>query len=138
MSDRIANTVEKPSDLVRNLASDAYEVASETVQTKLDERVQNGAVYLDNVAVALRRAANDLSQDAPLASTIASYCAGKAEDYAGQIDGKSASELVEVARDFARRQPVLVVGAAAALGFLAFRAFKNAPLADSEEDDEGA
>jgi uncharacterized protein YigA (DUF484 family) len=136
MNDRITDAAEKPSELAKKFASDAYQAASESVQEKLAEKVQSSATYLENVASALHRAARELSKDAPLASTVAGFCADKAQDYAGQIEGKSASELVDVARDFARRQPVIVVGAAAALGFLAFRAFKNASPADEELDNE--
>jgi acyl-CoA reductase-like NAD-dependent aldehyde dehydrogenase len=122
------------AELAKGLASEAYAAASEKVQEKLDEQVQDGAAYLDTVAETIRRAARDLEKDAPIASGIADFCADRLEDYAGTVEGKSAAELLEGVKDFTRNQPVIVVAAAAAVGFLVFRAFRNAQPAIDEED----
>ena len=122
------------AELAKGLASEAYAAASEKVQEKLDEQVQDGAAYLDTVAETIRRAARDLEKDAPIASGIADFCADRLEDYAGKVEGKSAAGITRRCKGFHAEPTSNCSGRRGGLGFLAFRAFRNAQPAIDEED----
>ncbi len=121
-----------------SLAGDALGVASERVKDRINEQVQGSSEYLERIAESLRSTADDLNEDAPLAANVANLCADRLDDVAGRVAGKSATELLELGQDAARRHPALVFGLAAAAGFLFFRTFKARPQRqiDEEADEE--
>lgn len=47
------------------------------------------------------------------------------EDLAGQIDEKSVEQLMDETREFVRKSPAMVIGAAAVAGFMLSRVFKG-------------
>ena len=59
--------------------------------------------------------------------------ADKIDEFASSTRDKTVEELFETASDFARRQPAVVFGAAAAAGFLLFRILKVAPSSGASQ-----
>jgi hypothetical protein len=105
-----------------SLASAATDRAKDAVQ----ERISGGADMLGHLAAAVRAAARDLDPNAPQLAGFAREAAGRIDDLSQDMRDKSVEELIETSSDFARRQPAVLFGAAAACGFLLFRLIKSA------------
>lgn len=127
------------AEAAKSLASDALGAASDTVKERMDDNVQGSAAYIARIAEFVRTAAEELSADAPLVAGLATKSADKLDDLSDSLASKSATELLDMARETARRNPALVFGIAATVGFLAFRTFKSRPVEveDLEQDEAG-
>lgn len=91
----------------------------------LDKPIASGIDFVEGFARSARGFADDLDGDAPQLARIVRQAASAAEDFSHGIRDKSVEELVETAQDFARRQPALFAGVAAAAGFLLARVVKT-------------
>jgi hypothetical protein len=57
--------------------------------------------------------------------------AGRAEEYAGEMQDQTVEQVMRTASDFTRRQPALVFGLAALAGFFMLRTMKSAQIVSS-------
>lgn len=123
---------------VSTLAGDAAEKAKDAVagtastltqhaKSLLDRQVESGAEMVEHVAKAARRAADDLNGELPQVASLVRTAADRIDEFAHELEHKSVDDLARTAAEFARRQPAVVFGLGALLGFFAFRAFKTAP-----------
>ena len=90
----------------------------------LDQPIATGADFVGELARSARGLADNLGDGAPQLAQMVRRAAGAAESLSHDIRDKSVHELADVTKDFARRQPALFVGAAAAAGFLLARFIK--------------
>jgi hypothetical protein len=111
---------EQAMDAVNTLSSEA----TGSVKGILNRQVGAGADVVRQVGEAVKAAADKLDQDAPQLAGVAREAAGKIDTLSAQLSGKSADELFQDASDFARRQPAIVFGGAALIGFALFRLFR--------------
>jgi hypothetical protein len=132
LSDAAQQAIGEAKKSASSLASAATERAKDAVQ----ERISGGADVLGHLAAAVRAAARDLDPNAPQLAGFAREAAGRIDDFSQDIRDKSVEELLETSSNFARRQPAVLFGAAAACGFLLFRLIKSTS-ADSGEIGEG-
>src|SRR5690606_200792 len=79
------------------------------------------ADQVGGVADALRRATTDLEQTNGASANYARMIADNAEKLSATIRDNDVDQLLGMAQDFGRRQPVAFMGAAALLGFAASR-----------------
>ena len=107
-------------DAVNTLSSEA----TGSVKGILNRQVGAGADVVRQVGEAVKAAAAKLDQDAPHLAGVAREAAGKIDTLSNQLSAKSAGELFQDASDFARRQPAIVFGGAALVGFALFRLFR--------------
>lgn len=126
----------KASSLAQQAAGKAREAASDTASTLslqlkelLDSQISSSADMAGQFAVSAKRAAADLEQDAPQLAGFVRIVADQVERYAGDLKDQSVDQLVRAASDFTRRQPALVFGLAAMVGFLAYRTLKSTSVA---------
>jgi hypothetical protein len=122
------------TSIASDAAGKAKQVASETastvtgeVKTLLDRQVSSGADMVGHVAGAVKRAAQELDRDAPQLAGLVRTAAERMDHYAGDLREQSVDQLVRAASDFTRRQPAVVFGLAALVGFFALRTLKSAP-----------
>jgi hypothetical protein len=95
--------------------------ATEKVKSLAGEQKEFIAGQLGGVAEAVERVATDLEgQNAPSAQ-YARMIADNAEKLSGLVRDNDVDQLLSMAQDFGRRQPVAFLGAAALLGFAASR-----------------
>jgi len=118
-------------------ADRAVEAASDTaasVQTQvkhlLDRQVDSGAEVVGHLARSVHRAAEELDRDAPQLAGLFRSVADRIDRHASDWQGQTTDQLLSSASDFTRRRPALVIGVAAAAGFLAMRTLKSAPSHD--------
>ncbi|GAC1331144.1 MAG: hypothetical protein NVSMB26_09180 [Beijerinckiaceae bacterium] len=105
----------------RSLARDGTEKLTDALGTQMSA----GADFVEEAVDSLRSAATELEDALPPVAFLLRSVAGRGGDIAEQIRTKSLGELIEVGSDYARRNPLLVFGAAAGLGLLLSRFAKS-------------
>lgn len=95
--------------------------AAQKVKGLAGEQKEFIAGQLDGVAEAVERVATDLEGQNASTSHYARMIADNAEKLSGLVRDNDVDELLSMAQDFGRRQPVAFLGAAALLGFAASR-----------------
>jgi ElaB/YqjD/DUF883 family membrane-anchored ribosome-binding protein len=126
------DALSKASRMARGVADQAQQVASDTASTitdhvkgLLDDQVGNGADMVGHLANSAKRAADDLDQNAPQLAGLVRGVADRLESYADDLHDQSVDQLVRTASNYTRRQPAVVFGLAALVGFFALRTFKS-------------
>jgi len=99
----------------------------------LDQPIASGADFIEELARSARGLADNLDGGAPQLAQMVRRAASTAESLSLDIRDKSVNEMADVAKDFARREPALFVGAAAAAGFLLARFIKAGVSAAAPE-----
>jgi hypothetical protein len=127
-------TVSKLGDTAQEIGSQAKQAATslaseanENIKGVLNQKVGMGADMIGHVAESVRAAADNLKQNSPQLAGLVRGAADKIDEFASSTRDKTVEELFETASNFARRQPAVVFGAAAAAGFQLFRILKVAP-----------
>jgi hypothetical protein len=129
-SDTFAKTSEfakEAADQAKQAASDAAAGIAQQVRDMLDRQVGSSAELLGHFAHSTKLAADDLDTNAPQLAGLVRGLAGQMEHYAESLGDQSAEQLARGASDLARRQPALVFGFAALVGYFAIRTYKAAP-----------
>jgi hypothetical protein len=119
--DQLADAAQQAKDQAAKTVSALASEAGERVQSYLDQQVAAGADLVEGVSNAMRVAADELDHTSPMLASAARSAADNVQNVCRNIRNKNADELLSDARDMVRRKPALVFGAAAGLGFLAFR-----------------
>lgn len=132
MSSKTDDLISTASAMAGAAASKVGDVASETAGTVsaqmtqlLDRQVGVGAHMAEQVARSVKRAAEELNQEAPQLASLVQSFAGQIDGYAENLRDQSVGDLMRSASDFTRRQPAMVFGAAALAGFFALRMIKS-------------
>lgn len=95
--------------------------ARDEARRVVDERRESGAETVDGLARAVRSAADELDRTSPDLARYTREAASMVEDVSDGIRHRSLGDIVRYADDFARREPVAFVGAAALAGFVLTR-----------------
>ena len=111
---------------VKEQVSDMKEKGSLQLREQLDERTTQAGQGMRSFAGALRRSGSDLQDESGGASVsrVTEGVADRVERVGSYLEGASGDDLLRDAEDFARRQPWVVAGAAAAVGFAVSRLLK--------------
>jgi hypothetical protein len=120
VADNVKDSASDLLDTAKGVASDAGDKIKDVVVTQKDA----GADRISGVASVIRRAANDLEQDLPLAAPYIRRAAEEIDDFANALKTQSLSEIVGSIEVFAHRQPAAFLGIAAFAGFAAVRLLK--------------
>ena len=132
---KISDVAQQAMGEAKKSASTLASAATERAKDAVEERIAGGADLLGQVAASVRVAARELDPSAPQLAGFAREAAERIDEFSRDMRNKSVDELLETSSDFARREPALLFGAAAACGFLLFRTLKTASGAVSEEAD---
>ena len=128
---RVSDVAQQAMGEAKKSASSLASAATERAKDAVQERISGGADLLGHVAASVRAAARELEPDAPQLAGFAHEAAERIEDFSQDIREKTVGELLETSSEFARRQPAVLFGAAAACGFLLFRMIKTDSTAAS-------
>jgi hypothetical protein len=121
---RVTETAQQAQAQAKDAMSNLSSQATASVKDLLNHQVNAGADFASNLAHSLTCAADDLSRNAPQFAELARGAAHKMDSFAAQVREKSIDDLFHEGSDFARRQPAIVFGAAAVVGFALFRMLK--------------
>lgn len=132
LTDRAAALAETSVEMLKDKTADILDVtrniageASERIQKSLAAQKDAGAGYVGGIAESMRRAAREFENDVPIAATYILNAASAVDTVADRIKDGDVQQMVEGAKDFARRQPTMFFGMALLAGFGAVRFLKS-------------
>jgi ElaB/YqjD/DUF883 family membrane-anchored ribosome-binding protein len=115
----LTETAQRVGDQAKETASSLASDAQQRFHGYMDQQVAAGADLAGRVASVIKTAADELDRTSPALGGMVRSAGEKVQDLSQQFRYKTADEVLNDTRDFARRKPALVFGAAAALGFVA-------------------
>lgn len=121
LEDSGQSAMEKARDKARDLAADAKDTASDRLET----RKHRAADTLTTVARSLRRSGEDMYGEEASIGQYMRQMADQVERFAGYLESRDMSEMMDQVEDFARRQPAAFVGGAFTLGMIGARFLKS-------------
>jgi ElaB/YqjD/DUF883 family membrane-anchored ribosome-binding protein len=130
----LTETAQRVGDQAKDTASSLASDAQQRFHGYMDQQVAAGADLASRVAGVIKTAADELDRSSPALGVMVRSAGERVQDLSQQFRYKTADEVLNDTRDFARRKPALVFGAAAALGFVAYRVL-NAGMNQSAAPD---
>ena len=115
-----ADVRQKVEETASTLVDQAQQVATSQVKTQKER----AASTLDAVAKSLYEAGAGVRDDQPQIASIADQAASRVVDASAYLREHDLRDIVRETENYARREPVLFLGAAFALGFVAARFMK--------------
>ncbi len=128
---KINDAAQAVGEQAKATATSLASEANEKAKGVLNGQIAAGAEWVGYVAEATKAAADSLNRNAPKLSGIVRETAQKVERFSRGVKDQSVEELYQSASDFTRRQPALVFGYAAVLGFFLFRLLRTEPSSAS-------
>ncbi len=125
------DTANKTADSVGVVTTEAIDQVKDKASSVLGEQKTNLASGVASVADSIRQVgenlgkSNESNQIASLAGKYGDSLAGQVEKFSSYLDDKEIKELVRDVEQFARRNPLVFVGGAFALGIFAARFLKS-------------
>ena len=123
------------------IGSDAKELATQVVdrakglaEEQVTDRQEKSAGQIDMLAKALHRTSEDMSDS--MAAPYIEKAADALDRMSGSVRDASFADAVRSTESFARREPLLFLGGALALGLLAARFIKSSAHRDDDSDRE--
>lgn len=105
----------------KNMPEDTIDKAEQIAE----QRKQTGAGQIDDMAKAVRGAADELQGQMPKAAEFMHAAASRLEQGAGALRERSIQDLVSGFNDFGRREPLMLFGGALVAGFAISRFLKS-------------
>jgi len=126
----IKDTFSQAKESTGKVATQALGQVKDKAASVIDEQKTNLATSLTSVADGIRQVGENLGKDeenqvAAFAGKYGENLAGQVEKFSNYINQKEIKELARDVEQFARRNPVLFIGGALALGILAARFLKS-------------
>ena len=119
-------SVQSATQSLSEQATSVKQQGSTQLRTQIDERTTQAGQEIRSLAGALRRSGSELEGESGGSSMnqVAEGVADRLDRVGEYLEGKKANQILHDAERFARQQPWLVAGAAAAVGFAASRLLK--------------
>ena len=132
LKERAAEFASSSTEAIRDRASgvadaarDLGSQAADRFKEGFEDKKEAGARYVNTIAEAMRRAAQEFDEDLPIAGTFLRNGASQVEVASEALRKGDFSDLLRDARSFARRQPTAFLGLAVLAGFGAVRFLKS-------------
>lgn len=100
------------------------EQAQQTAETKISSQKERAASTLETVANTLRESGQNIRDEQPQIASLTDEAARRVEDISSYVREHDIRDFVNEAERFARREPLLFLGGAFAIGFAAARFLK--------------
>ena len=126
----LTETAQRVGDQAKETASSLASDAQQRFHGYMDQQVAAGADLAGQVASVIKTAADELDRTSPALGGMVRSAGERVQDLSQQFRDKTVDEIFADTRDFVRRKPALAFGAAAALGFVAYRVL-NAGMTES-------
>lgn len=125
------------AEQVKEQASKVTDKAREQTATRADEQKERAAQGLVGFADALSQVSSSMRDQNPAVANFADTAATKLESFAGSLNDKDISELMNDVEQLARRQPALFIGGAFLAGVFAARFLKSSSGMNSGSGSQG-
>jgi ElaB/YqjD/DUF883 family membrane-anchored ribosome-binding protein len=119
-------TTEGGPQRLADAAGDIAQQATSAAEQRASSTMTQVGDTLEHLARAVHGASDEIRAEQPQLAGFGDTAADQVERAAQYLREHDAREVIDGAQDFARRQPVVVVGAGLALGLLVGRALKSA------------
>lgn len=140
-SKRIDQAVEKTKKKGKKVVNEAKEEASKLIDETKEEtsrmaklQLQSVAHQIDGIASALVKTADNLEDDQTWVADGARHTAQALEKMSGSLRETGFGGLIRNFEDYARQQPVVVLGGAAIAGYFLVKFLKNSSDHTEESD----
>lgn len=118
LGDDIEASLEQGKQYAKAKAEAVRDRAEEGMSRLADETKEATAEHLSDFATAIRSAGDALrGKDHSPAANLLSSAASGVEEFARSIDHKSPDQLIEVVRDFGRKNPAAFIAGSVLIGF---------------------
>src|SRR3954452_18695238 len=117
------STVSNETDVRQKVEETASTVADQAQQVANTQQ-EKVADTLEGVAQSLRDTGTNMRDQQPQVAMLTDQAATRIDDAASYLRQHTIADLIDQAENIARREPVLFMGAAFALGFIAARFLK--------------
>jgi hypothetical protein len=123
-----------PTQEVRQKTGEVMGNAKETARSAIGEQKEVAASGLGEFAGCLRNAAREVHDRNPLVASVAEGAADRLQRLSGTLGSKDLDTIVRDTESFARREPMVFLGAAMVAGFIAIRFLKSSPIQNNVTD----
>ena len=124
-------------DTMAETASAAAEQMQSAATDQIEQQKRAASQSIQAFAQAVRRASDELSkQDQTAAAQLIQQAAGGLEDLSQALSNRSVGDMVSMARDFGRRNPMALAGGAALLGLALGRVARTATAGNGSHDSD--
>jgi len=108
----------------QDTASTVVQQVQQLAETNVSSQKQRVSETLDAVAKTLRDSGEGVREQQPQVASVVDQAAQRVEKFSTFIRDRDVNELVTEAENFARREPLIFLGGALAVGFIAARFVK--------------
>jgi hypothetical protein len=135
VADVVTRAAKDNASQMGDAALDMAKQAKDKAEAVASRQKSAGADYIDSIAQAASRAANEFESELPQAARYIRQASEQIQGVANNVRERDMRELVGEVQEFARRQPTLFFGGALILGFAALRFLKSsAPGGGSDSE----
>jgi ABC-type transporter Mla subunit MlaD len=130
-----ADTGDPLGDAGREASESVGQIASRAADLGLqraDQGKDQAAQTISRLAGSMRQVSTDLQGEQPQIAGVARTAAEQAERLASYMERTDARQIISTVEDAARRQPLLFLGGAFAIGLIASRVLKAGSRPDRE------
>jgi exonuclease VII large subunit len=122
-------------DAMAETASAAAEQMQSAATDQIEQQKRAASQSIQAFAQAVRRASDELkSQDQTAAAQLIQQAAGGLESLSETLSNRSFGDMVDMARDFGRRNPMALAGGAALLGLALGRVARTATAGNGSHE----
>ena len=107
----------KAEQTAQTIVSQAQDVAS----TQANTQMTRAASLLDGVAQSIRQTGDSIRTDQPQIASLADQTVNRVEGISSYLRDHDLNDVVRDAESYAKREPLIFLGAAFAAGFIAAR-----------------
>ena len=112
------------ADKAQETASTLVTQAQELASTQANTQMTRAADTLSSVSQTLQQSASDMGEQQPQVAQLATQAAERIDQASNYLREHDLRDIVSEAESYARREPLVFLGAAFAIGFIAARFLK--------------
>jgi ElaB/YqjD/DUF883 family membrane-anchored ribosome-binding protein len=121
VDEKLLRSAKSVAQEIGDMVGGASSAATTRAKDMLQQQLADGGELVAHIARSTRVAGDQLDREVPQLGSLVKRAASSIEDVARGMRERSIEEVVQTASDFGRRQPAVLFGITAVLGYLAFR-----------------
>jgi len=119
-----SSTTDEVRNKAEETASPLVDQAQQVASAQANSQMTRAASLLDGVAQSLYETSTNMRDQQPQIASVADQAASRVEDFSSYLRDHDMNDVVRDAESYARREPLVFLGAAFAVGFIAARFLK--------------
>lgn len=119
-----SSTTDDVRSKAEETASTLVDQAQQVASVQANSQMTKAASLLDGVAASLYETSTNMRDQQPQIASVADQAASRVEGFSSYLRDHDMNDVVRDAESYARREPLVFLGAAFAVGFIAARFLK--------------